>query len=669
MLSEQAHHRGNETRCLRDGRLKSQQTKGRTNSLHLWALYAKFGGTNSTANEPSIASKEMPSNPEMTASAQLAAGVVSNTTARSVWEVVSKANPHAAHIRNVVELIQELVRPARRSADAFRAILDHRGSWISATASAKIMLKLLSGHFALKSWEAVRHLSAHEFHPFFKFFLDELERDPCPVEMKFYDPTWPRPFLNTMSMRDLENFCDTMNERHDRICRLAKNSDFNEIVRTFNRVPRENRKGLLRFVSEFLCKAPAPCVAKVTTRYRGSEGTYLPSEAYFTPVTHEEITIFRKNWVKSFKKIIPSDMYQGYSILLNHDSESGYYLETFLFLSRTLIDAGSILERLVAHWNGEIAYGRSSSIGFLLNLLTHSEEQATTALLQEVSRTMAPDFYYRVDPPGHERRFWQSRSPVGKLRSRTTAQKRGATSASRPAAASPTDHLATHFAEMDFRAQEEQRLGRQARDWQKWEKKKEKHAVLLSRMRKSAARRAASARSTALQPTASPPPQLHDVDDEGVSNLVPSLSYMSARPNAGTNSPIVNCAHTGSPTSALPSDISAPNQTETQKRPRLPTDVSTATAATPTSNPVDSGLAVDIAPNDGPRIRRRTSEILQLDASGRLRTIQVEVRRKSPRAKSRAAIETAPNNAEVNAPNASGDSGSLSPDAASDSTE
>ncbi len=668
MLSEQAHHRGTEARCLRDDRPKSYQTMDGTNSLHKWMLHANSWGTNSAANAPSIAPKEMPSKPEMPASAQLAAGVASKTVAREVWEAVSSANPDAAHIRDVVELIQKLVRPARGTANPFRVTPDHRGSWISTTANGKIMLRLLSDRWVLKSREAARHLSAHEFHPFFKIFLDELERDPRPVEMKFYDPTWPRPFLNTMSMQDLVNFCDTMNERHDRICRLARNPNSNERVRTFNRVPRENRNGLLRFVSDFLRKAPSPCVAKIVTRYRGSEGTYLPSGAYFTPVTHEEITIFRENWVKSFKKIIPNDMYQGYSILLNHDSESGYYLEAFLFLSRTLIDVSSVLERLVAHWNGEIAYGRSSSVGFLLNLLTDSEEQAATVLLQEVSRTMAPDFYYRVDPPGRERRFWQSRSPVGKLRSRTTARKRGATAASRPAAPSPADHLAAHFAEMDSRAQEEQRLGRQARNWQEWEKKKEKQAVLLSRMRKNAARRATSARSSALQPTASPPPQLDDVEGEGASNLVPPVSYMSAGPNAGTNTPIVDCAHTESPASPLPSGIAAPNQMETQKRPRLPTDVSTATG-TPTCKPVDSRLAVDTATNGGPKTRRRTSEIRQPDASGRLRTIQVEVRRVPPRARSRAEIETAPNNTEVNAPNAGGDSGSFSPDAASDPTE
>lgn len=610
----------------------------------------------------------MSSKPEMSASAQLAAGVVSKTVAREVWEAASRANPLTAHVRDVVESIQQLVRSVRGGTIAFRVTRDHRGTWISTTASAKIMLKLLSEQWVQKSWEAAHHFSAHEFHPLFKVFLDELERDTRPVEMNFYDSTWPRPFLNTMSMQDLANFCDTMNERHDRICRLAISQNLNETVRTFNRVPRENRKGLLRFAADFLRKAPSPCIAKIVTRYRGSDDKYLPSGAYFTPVTHEEITTFRENWVKSLKKIIPNDMYQGYSILLNHDSESGYYLEAFLFLSRTLIDVSSILERLVAHWNGEIAYGRSSSIGFLLNLLTDSEEQAATVLLQEVSRTMAPDFYYRVDPPGRERRFWQSRSPVGKLRSRTTARKRGATSVSRPAAASPADHLAAHFAEMDSRAQEEQRLGRQARNWQKWEKEKEKQAVLLSRMRKSAARRATSAQSTALQPTASPPPQLRDVDNEGASNLMPPVNYMSAQPNAGTNAPIVDCAHTDSPASPLPSDIAAPTQTETQKRPRLPTDVSTATG-TPTCNPVDSRLAVDTAPNHGPKTRRRTSEIRQPDASGRLRTIQVEVRKVPPRAKSRAEIETAPNNAEVRAPNAGGGSVSFSPDAASDPTE
>jgi hypothetical protein len=345
------------------------------------------------------------------------------------------------------------------------------------------MLSLFSMPRVSLAIAAKEHYIGHAFHPHFDIFLDEVigERGAGAGQQAVfqlldryrYVSTSSRLFLTERGNPEIYQLCDALNACFNRICREAGEPEVREKIKTFRRGAQDNQRSLMQFASHLIDRAPGVCIAHLTTHWKNDDDNY----SYFRdvrPVSHTEVSEFRQKFTLYLTKKFPREFYLGYSFLLKHDLQSGYYLEAFVFLSsNALKPMESLLEELIARWNGDIAYMRRECVGSLLN---QSGQTAHLSMLRAATLVTEPDHYFRVATPGNARRFWLSQSPIGKLTARTHSRKRSAATANERKGG------------REERLTREQDLNEEARRWATWEVKREAISEKRSAIRKKGAR-------------------------------------------------------------------------------------------------------------------------------------------------------------------------------------
>lgn len=375
----------------------------------------------------------------------------------------------------------------------------------------------------------------------------------------------------------------------------------------------------------------------------------------------------------------------GHCSFLRRFSDLGYCLDAFVFLSDSYPkSAANIATDLMGRWE---VFTRTPT-DCVTDVLPRGELVAEA--LKRMTLVTEPDFYIRPARPRGEtkrlRHFWCTQFPV-KLRS---ARRTGKAGSYRATADQPgtTDPLLEALREkVENIGVQKERLWRQAREKEQARRSAshKRGARTRAKNRKTAEQERAlqSARFEACKSRIMYDAEIVDVEAVELIDVDQAVRRHSRRrkalPSAGTMPRHADNLAPHSSETRITSD--APEMTAASADREVAAGSNAeplifdeqADAITLVRRPDDTqdptAVTFGSVTNDHPKTRRITSEIQQPDASGRLRTIQVEIRRVLPRSRSGTAMKTAPNHAEANAPSAGSGSGPFSPDATSDPTE
>lgn len=196
-----------------------------------------------------------------------------------------------------------------------------------------------------------------------------------------------------------------------------------EEIKQFRRASQDTRTSALQYAHHLITRAPNPFFVHLTLHRS-------PLVAGNGPITYPEIRTIREKFKRVLNKEIIDSNYLGYSILLRHNINIGYWLDAFVYLSDSLGLAPPIVDEITQKWNSLIG-AKKAEINCVAWPVSPGSEEIVTQTLRSMTIATEPDFYCRTIPPNGDRAFWCSQSPVGKLAKRTRYRKRSAANASK----------------------------------------------------------------------------------------------------------------------------------------------------------------------------------------------------------------------------------------------
>jgi hypothetical protein len=386
------------------------------------------------------------------------------------WEAVS-------FIRRVCLAVQEFVRDYRHHPEPISFIRDDQGrTGLSARPACKGFLELFLEPAPRKIAAITRHLPGHKLHPLFKIYEATARQNQThngrdyielAVDCLFFHLGRPTPDFRSQS--EMLFFRDRLNSLFKTLYEEARK--LSESVKSFSRTARETRHSLMQYAEHFISRAPKLYIAHLAI-YRPS---YSPRR---TPVPHHEICDLRNRFIKMIKAEMPESIYLGYSILLRHNAQIGFWLDAFVFLrdDDVLRVAATSTGNFLYSWRTLVSEDHAVCIG-----RWWSASQGYEEALAEITMATEFDFYCRVIPPNQDHGFWCSQSPVGKLAKRTRIRKRCAARAADKRQQPVSDPLLSLFQQERQQELAELKLA-------SWEQGVQRHNRSLSKKRTAAAK-------------------------------------------------------------------------------------------------------------------------------------------------------------------------------------
>ncbi|GAB6848194.1 hypothetical protein JCM10599A_19980 [Paraburkholderia kururiensis] len=544
-------------------------------------------------------------------------------------------------VRDVVTRMREMARASRYRHPPFTAV-PRPGPYVQQGFYASPVLELLR-----QLREPARQIKArtgevHEFHPYFEAFVEEvdigLRYEDAAGEMRTleYDEFDGASFSNqpkaALYCAALNDFFVRLGKRLDKKCRDA--------AKAFERTPSDNRQHAMRYAAQLIDRAPRTRIVHVTIRRH--------LDLYGNPVSQDEIRACRQMLNDYLHEPSPKRSHLGHCSFLRRFSDLGYCLDAFVFLSDSYLKpAADIAQELTEWWE---AFAPKST-GCVARVLPHAELAKET--LERMTLVTEPDFYVHAARPSGAskklRHFWCTRFPV-KLRAAHRKGKAGSSGATakQPGSADPLLEA--------LREEEAENNGIQKE--LRWRQEREKEQARRSASHKKGARTRATNRKTAEQQRAwqsarfeacksrvTYDGEIIDVEAVEVTDVAQALRRHSRRrrrlPSADTTPRDTDSLAPGSSETDItpnPPEMGAVSADQgalggSHAHPPIFDEHSDVIipAPRPGDTQRDTAATSGAATNDGPKTRRWTSKIQQPDASGRLRTIEVETRRPSPR--------------------------------------
>ncbi|WEY37773.1 hypothetical protein [Paraburkholderia sp. SUR17] len=417
---------------------------------------------------------------------QLKHGRPSEELQALAWRMLFQSSaglpPYELHLESVgfiryVSLeMEKFVRNYGRRPIAFSVISDNLGRLtLFAESPCPEIFELFCEQAIKQAAAVVLHFPEHKFHPLFGVYLDlALRRQPGREYDwigRFYDYFFRRPLPEKLAFFNAPHifyYKEKLNALCEELYRRSR--ALGEGIKSFRRTAQETRLSLMRYNEHLLENAPKP--------YIGRFAVYRPSRLTGNkPVTHEEIQRLRRIIIKTLKSDTPNEIYLGYSILLRHNAQYGYWLDIFVYFRNDdlLRWADKSMQNLLYTWRSRMEDDKVDCVGYWMP----AEEQYDKVLALTTMATEF-DFYCRVVSPEKARSFWCSQSPIGRLSKRTHVRKRSAKNAKSRDAKLSLDPLTRFFQEENLQKQAELKLYR-------WEWRLQKHRKLLSDRRIKAA--------------------------------------------------------------------------------------------------------------------------------------------------------------------------------------
>ncbi|MEK6357621.1 MAG: hypothetical protein V4796_33030 [Burkholderia cenocepacia] len=307
---------------------------------------------------------------------------------------------------------------------------DARGnSLIIAPWPARALAELFTSDFAPILRRASTAHPNHRFHPLFQIFLeadDEYWKNKTTavktnieITCNNYFSTFSKP--TKISSHIKIEALTTLNTLSKNILDRAR--DMSEEIKQFRRAAQDTRTSAMQYAHHLITRAPNPFFVHLTLHRS-------PLVAEYDPTTYLEIRAIREQFKRALNKEILDPNYLGYSILLRHNADIGYWLDAFVYLIDSLGLAPSIVDEMTQKWNALIGAKRAE-INCVAWPVPPGNEERVAQTLRAMTIATEPDFYCRTIPPNADRAFWCSQSPVGKLAKRTRYRKRSAANASK----------------------------------------------------------------------------------------------------------------------------------------------------------------------------------------------------------------------------------------------
>lgn len=389
---------------------------------------------------------------------------------RPDWEPVNL-------IRQISSAIEEFVRHCSRHPDPIIVVKDAQGKLgFSAQPACKKFLELFCNSPENKIAAITRHFPQHRFHPLFDIYRNiatqshnHEARNIIKFAADYLFFRRDRLDLDFSSRSEMQIFCDQFNLFSKTLCKETKK--INEKIKSFRRTAQETRYSLMQYAEHLIARAPKPFIAHIAI--------YRPSYSHEREImSHNEISAVRSRFIRMIKTEIPEDIYLGYSVLLRHNAQIGFWLDTFVFLrdDDVLRWASTSLDNFLHIWKAHVSENHAVYVG-------HGWPAAPGYGKTLAETTMATefDFYCRVTPPNGNRGFWCSQSPVGKLAKRTKIRKQSAAKVGDKDPSLSSDPLLRS-------TQQEEQLEIAALRLSRWEQQTENHQRTLSKKRTKAAK-------------------------------------------------------------------------------------------------------------------------------------------------------------------------------------
>lgn len=505
--------------------------------------------------------------------------------------------------------------------------------------------------------EAARQFKAragevHEFHPYFEAFLKEVETglryEDAAGEMRTLEHDEFDAALNKPSSSGIfeghpkvELYCAALSDffirlgkRLDEKCRAA--------AKAFERTASDKRLRAMQYAARLIDRAPRTRIVHVTIRRHLS--------LHGNPVPQDEMRVCREILDDYLREPGPKRSHLGHCSFLRSFSDLGYCLDAFVFLSDSYLKPAADIASDLTEWWEAFA---PKSTGCVASMVLH--DQLVTGALKRMTLVTEPDFYVRPARPMGEtkklRHFWCTQFPVKLRATRRTgkAGSYGATAEQRGAGDSLLDAV-----------REEDMENEGVQSELRWRQEREKEEARRSASHKRGARTRAKNRKRAAQKHAERSAHfeacksrmMYDdevIDVEAVEVIDVALALRrhsrqrNASPSAGAtrrddahgrpepSGPDVTPSAPPLPTVAMDAGTKdgLPVGAPSGGKPITP-DIMTAPPVTSATCPVDGSAHATPAQGSAdqpPRIaRRHTSTIQMRDATGKLRTVEVEVR-------------------------------------------
>ncbi|WCM18773.1 hypothetical protein NDK50_15185 [Paraburkholderia bryophila] len=536
------------------------------------------------------------------------------------WKVGVRC-PLARHIRHISLEIKRFTRSYRCDPAPFQVSLNRyrQENGIERNSIASSWLDLFSEKSRKLAKEATRVYSNHKLNPYFEIFRDAIVTSdsvfshngrfsmPSSVlpdrvlQADTLDAYWNHPQIGKISQ--------AFNQRFENLCKAAQTPEFVKNEKSFTRTARDRQSELMRLASHLIENAPSVHVAYITL--------WGTSVAHGTPISYETISEYRNALFRYLRMSLSATAYLGYTFLLKHDYDKGYYLVGFIYLRHIgVISPSTFAKRVIDHWNTHIIHAQGHHP---LKMLAH--EGSLTALEAQVlvSATVLtePDFFLQVNLPKRMRSIFPSQSPVGKLSVRTRRRNHSATREKTTGYMPPLLEILV----------EEDNEKREISKQRNWEEKVSKAALRRSKRAEKGAKTRARQKVAGLSSDSA---ETHLPFDNLTDSLITSPPHHVVTACLGHDfSPESTLAATSSDrapdSTSPPAARSRADESVTAASQEQPDIAASSDCSTEPLTVVDCATPTD---RSLPLPLRWVSEIKERDANGNLRTIRAEVWRK-----------------------------------------
>jgi hypothetical protein len=478
--------------------------------------------------------------------------------------------------------MEKLLTSVKRGYLPFFVSRDGKGNqWIACEEGTASTIDLFSESSKDLARRAMDFYPSHRFNPYFGLFMKEIvgtvavdrsgthQDTATSVTSTSHMSSWNRhrPFLNQPGIHAI---CRDLNVRIERMHAATQTNDFRQDAKSFRAAAKGIQQGVMRYAAHLIDGAPTARVVYLVLR-----AGQLDSPE---PIDFDTLRGCRDRLFRYLTRKLQQSSYLGYSLVLKHNAQHGYFLAGFIYLmDDTVKSVHDVAAMITRHWKAEISGNQGSCAHSVLPKWPGRETQHAVTLGSATALTDT-DLYLQVVQPGPSRlrRWWSSQSPVGKLTPSTQRKKRVDRAKQRKLC---QDALLEDAVEEALSADEQLRLIR-------WKNKMQAVAHKRSESRKRSARTRAEHTPTA----------------RGNEHI----------PELGNGSISVDAPVPASGTTRRRRDRALAHSLVPKDESRAPADIT--------------------EPADEPReLRRRVSLSRVIDADGNYRLIEVEVRRKRPK--------------------------------------
>lgn len=379
-------------------------------------------------------------------------------------------------IRRVVLIMKDFARDYRHYPDPFSVRKTHVDRVSLDVRSAPFQFfALFSSSEIQKALAITTYFPEHKFHPLFQIYLDTLQKDradkePGHIQLvadHFFEPS-PAKKHAFFNLHSTQRHCDRLNG----LCKIIyeEMQSAREKIKTFERLPKDTRLGIMRYAEHLISDSPDPHITRLAI-YRPPRHPIKP------PIPYDEIRSILNKLVKTLRTRIPTDIYLGYSILLRHNAQIGFWLDIFVYLRND-----DILRRANTSMQGYTQWFRNQIKPNQVECFANgwSAHRGYGRALAAITLATEFDFYCRAIPPNDDHIYWNSQSPVGKLAKRTVIRKRTAKKANARRRNEPSTSL---LQELTKELNEEKANVTEKKRLDKWENRTDKKQQALSKRR------------------------------------------------------------------------------------------------------------------------------------------------------------------------------------------